>query len=234
MTSAPVATGFFAYLTGAIIMGMSCGTGCSPAISLFLSSYVFNVEGDTKKSLLAFANFFIGKASAVLLVCLAASVIGNVLIGENGYLGKYKLSFLMPLFLIVTGLYMLRKCWNEYRHKGCGHCSKECCHTPSDKFQNVSPLIGGFFYGLTPCAPLIILAGYAVTMPVLQALTISAVFSLSCTVSPLLLMLMLTKLVAVKMHSEVPQLFRFMKIILSAAVLVMGCITLAFGFEPAF
>lgn len=234
MTSAPAVTGFFAYLTGAIIMGMSCGTGCSPAISLFLSSYVFNVDGDTKKSLLAFVKFFIGKASAVLLVCFSASVIGNILIGENGYLGKYKLNFLMPVFLIFTGLYMLKKSWKEYHNKDCGHCSGECCHTPSDKFQNISPLIGGFFYGLTPCAPLIILAGYAVTMPVLHALAISSVFSLSCTVSPLLLMLVLMKLIAVKMRREIPGLFNVLKIILSGAVLIMGCFTLLNGFESTF
>lgn len=231
MTITP-ASGFLAYLAGAVIMGTSCGTGCSPAISLFLSSYVFHADGDTKKSLLAFLKFFVGKAAAVILVCLAAAGIGSVLIGENGYFGQYKLTFLMPLFLICTGVYMLRKCWREFSKKGCGHCSGECHHGTPDRFQNVSPLIGGFLYGLTPCAPLIILAGYAVSMPILKALVIGVVFSMSCTISPLFLMLVLMKLVAVKMRSEVPAFFNIMKIALSAAVLIIGCITMFTGIEP--
>lgn len=224
-------TGFLACLVGAVVMGTSCGTGCSPAISLFLSSYVFHAEGDTRKSIGAFLKFFVGKAAAVILVCLAASVVGDLLIGENGYFHQYKLSFLMPLFLIGTGVYMLRRCWLEYRHKGCGHCSGGCCAESGERFQKVSPLIGGFLYGLTPCAPMIILAGYAVTMPLWEALTVAVVFSLSCTVSPLLLMLILMKLIAVKMQHELPTFFRVMKAVLSGAVLVMGCITLFTGME---
>lgn len=182
------ASGFVACLAGAVAMGTSCGTGCSPAISLFLGSYVFHAEGDTKKSMGAFVKFFAGKAAAVILVCLAASVVGDFLIGENGYFHQYKLSFLMPLFLICSGVYMLRKCWLEHRHKGCGHCAGGCHGGKTERFQDASPLIGGFLYGLTPCAPMIILAGYAVTMPLGQALAIAVVFGLSCTVSPLLLM----------------------------------------------
>lgn len=126
---------------------------------------------------------------------------------------------------------MLRKCWREFSENGCGHCCGECNHGTPDRFQNVSPLIGGFLYGLTPCAPLIILAGYAVSMPILKALVIGVVFSMSCTISPLFLMLVLMKLVAVKMRSEVPAFFNMMKITLSAVVLIIGCMTIFTGME---
>lgn len=233
-----VTTGFIGYLLGSIAMGMTCGTGCSPAISLFLSNYVFQAEGDTKGSMRAFLRFFIGKASAVMIVCLAASYVGNVLIDAGGYLGRYQLRYLMPGFLILTGIYMLRKCWIQYRHKGCAGagCSGHC-HTPApaaseDRLQNASPLIGGFLYGLTPCAPLVLLAGYAVTLGAHQALILGAVFSVSCMVSPLLLVMVLMKLVVVRMRSEVPAFFQLAKAFMSAAVLVMGIVTCYTGIEP--
>lgn len=241
-----VTTGFIGYLIGSIAMGMTCGTGCSPAISLFLSNYVFQAEGDTRRSMLAFLRFFLGKAAAVVLVCLAASYVGSALIDAGGYLGRYQLRYLMPGFLILTGIYMLRKCWLQYRHKGCqsAGCSGHC-HAPvaagsasgetaagEDRVQRMSPLIGGFLYGLTPCAPLVLLAGYAVTLGAHQALVLGAVFSVSCMVSPLLLVVILMRLVVVRMRSEVPAFFRIARAFMSAAVLVMGIVTCYTGIEP--
>lgn len=270
-------TPFLASLLGAVLMGMSCGTGCSPAISVFLSSYIFHAEGDSRVFAASFAKFFFGKTLAVLAVCSAAAAAGTSLLGESGYFGRYTLKYLMPAFLILMGIYLLHKCWSESQNKGCSHCAGHChsghiggSSNKADSRQQIigehaitgghaisgrhavtggrkvfgghrnlrksltdaSPLFGGFFYGLTPCAPLILLAGYAVTLPLARALILGTVFSLSCMVSPLLFMLILMKLVVVKMKQESPGFLRLSKVMISAMVLIIGIVTCFTGLEP--
>ncbi len=211
-------TTFVSCLIGSLAMGLSCGTGCSPVISLFLSSYVVRCQGDTKKSLLSFGQFFLGKAGAVLTVCLIAALTGMAILDSGGYMGKYSLSFLMPIFLLVTGIYMIRELWGE--HKGC----KDCHGCSGSKRAPVdgAPAVCGYIYGLTPCAPLILLAGYALTMNLGQAVILAILFSMASAFSPLLLMLLFMKLVVTRMQDEVPKLLTGLRWVLSAAVFILG------------
>jgi len=223
---------FWGSLAGACLMGMSCGTGCSPAISIFLSSYVFHAEGNTRESLLAFLRFFIGKAVAILMVCAAASLLRIALVEQGGYFGRYKLSLLMPVFLILTGIYMLRRCIREMKGGGCDHCHGACRYGTKSQFTAAGPAIGGFLYGLTPCVPMVLLTGYAVTLPLPLSLLLGAAFSAACMISPLFLMMIFLKLVAFRMYREVPRFFTTTKAILSAGVLILGIVTCFTGIEP--
>lgn len=215
---------FGATLMGAVMMGLSCGTGCSPAISTFLSTYVLHAEGDTRKSFGAFAGFFSGKAASVIGVCLAASLTGTAIVESGGYFGCYDLAFLMPVFLILSGLYLIRRCVQELRGEKCDHCGG-CGHKKA-KLHGSSPLIGGFIYGLTPCAPLVMMAGYSVSLSAFRALVLGTVFSMACTVSPLLLMLFFMRLIAYKMLQEVPKLFQIIRLLMSIAVACIGVVSL--------
>ncbi len=218
-------TTFVSCLIGSLAMGLSCGTGCSPAISLFLSAYVVRCKGDTRRSLVSFAQFFLGKAGAVLLVCLTAALTGQTILNADGYLGKYSLGFLMPAFLAGTGIYMI---WELARGRdgchschSCGGCNNK--ETPVDR----APVVGGFIYGLTPCAPLVILAGYALAMNFGQAMVLAVLFSIASAFSPLLLMMLFMKLVVTRMQDEVPKLLIALRWVLSIVVAVLGIYLLA-------
>lgn len=216
-------TSFVSCLLSSMVMGISCGSGCSPMISIFLTGYVVRAEGNTQKTWRVFAKFFLGKALAVLLVCMTASLVGELFVNEDGYFGKYKFSFLMPAFLIISGIYMLVECISRERKKecsACGSCRKE------NKITNASPLIGGFLYGLTPCAPLIIISGYALTMFLWQALLLGIVFSITCTVAPFILICVITKLVVNKMHEEVPKMFGLVRYGTYGFIIITGFIVL--------
>jgi hypothetical protein len=188
-------------------MGLSCGTGCSPVINLFLTTYVVRCKGDTKRSLLSFAQFFGGKASAVVVVCLAAALTGNVILDAGGYLGKYSLGFLMPAFLLVTGLYMLREMIHS--RNGCeGCCGHGCGSKAKGTLADSAPAVGGFLYALT--------------MNFGQAMILAVLFSLASALSPLLFMVLFMKLVVTKMQDDVPKLVEILRWILSILVLILG------------
>lgn len=215
-----VTTTFVSCLIGSLAMGLSCGTGCSPAISLFLTTYVVRCKGDTRHSLVSFAQFFLGKAGAVLLVCLAAALTGQTILDTDGYLGRYSLSFLMPVFLTATGIYMVWELLHD--HDGCHGChSRGGCKSKGNPMDG-APMACGFIYGLTPCAPLIILAGYALAMNFGQAVVLAVLFSMASAFSPLLLMMLFMKLVVTRMQDEVPKLLNALRWVLSIAVAVLG------------
>ncbi|RDU24998.1 hypothetical protein [Anaerosacchariphilus polymeriproducens] len=216
-------TGFTSCLLSSIVMGLSCGSGCSPMISMFLTGYVVQAEGDSQKTGRVFVRFFMGKALAVLIVCLTASLVGEIFVNEGGYFGKYKFTYLMPIFLIISGIYMLMECIRRSGKKECSTCGS--CKR-DNRITNVSPLIGGFFYGLTPCAPLIIISGYALTMFLWQALILGIVFSITCTLAPFVLIFIITKLVMNKMQEEVPKMFGFVRYGIYVMIIITGVIML--------
>ena len=63
----------------------------------------------------------------------------------------------------------------------------------------------GFGYGISPCAPLILITGYAATLPVGFAAVLGAVFALASTVSPALFLMLLSGVLAKRMRKEIPQ-----------------------------
>ncbi len=219
--------GFAATLLGAVTMGLTCGAGCSPAIAMFLGNYVVQAEGEQKKTLTVFGLFYGGKAAAVLLVCTVAALVGSAVVNADGYLGRYDLDSIMPIFLLVSGLYLLYQCLIEHKKYGCKECKK--CGKRSSYLKYSSPFLGGFIYGLTPCAPLVLLAGYAVTLPFWQAFLLGVVFSVACSVPSLFMILVFAKLLVVKIKQEVPSLLQALKYMMSAAVAGVGAYLLMSG-----
>lgn len=63
----------------------------------------------------------------------------------------------------------------------------------------------GFGYGISPCAPLILITGYAATLPVPFAAVLGAVFAAASTVSPVIIIMVLSGVLAKGMNKEIPQ-----------------------------
>jgi hypothetical protein len=96
-------------LATSLSVGLGCGACCSPAVSVFLSSYIITHAGGMKKSLLAFFSFFIGKVIAVVLLCTLAALIGSQFIDAAGYVGGVNLGLMMELAMIALGLVLIGK-----------------------------------------------------------------------------------------------------------------------------
>ncbi len=213
-------TVFSAVILSTILMGLSCGTGCSPAIGALLSSYVLNLDGNTKKSVKTFILFFVGKMIAILLVCIISSLIGTMFVEEKGYFGKYKTDMLMPVFLIINGIYMMIKIYKEYKNKGCNSCKKNCSN--NEKYYSVSPFAGGFLYGLTPCMPLIIISGYAINLSLIKGIILGMIFSIASAFSPIIIILVIMKLLAVNMIKDTPYSYKIVRIMISIFLIIIG------------
>jgi cytochrome c biogenesis protein CcdA len=109
--------------------------------------------------------------------------------------------------MLAMGIWLLIG-WIRERlgHHSCKSC-KACKTKPlSEDKTHHSALIGmGFGYGISPCAPLILITGYAATLPVGFAAVLGAVFALASTVSPALFLMLLSGVLAKRMRKEIPQ-----------------------------
>jgi xanthosine utilization system XapX-like protein len=62
----------------------------------------------------------------------------------------------------------------------------------------------GVGYGLSPCAPLILITGYAATLTVGHAVVLGFVFALMSMLSPMLMMLVLSGVLGTRLRREIP------------------------------
>ena len=63
-------------LTGGFSIGLGCGTCCSPAIGVFLSTYIVSHSQNMKRRLLYFLVFSLENFSVISL-CMISSYLGN-------------------------------------------------------------------------------------------------------------------------------------------------------------
>ena len=207
-------------LATALSVGLGCGTCCSPAVSVFLSSYIITHAGGMKKSLLAFFSFFIGKVIAVVLLCGLAALIGSQFIDSAGYVGGVNLGQLMELAMIALGLVLIGKWLLDYKNKAnrasrCSGCGGEKKADTSD-FQGAKGLLplftAGFAYGASPCAPLLMMIGVAATLPLATAVLVGGVFAAASTLTPVLLMVLLSGVLSGKIAAEIPRQLQWFRL----------------------
>jgi len=207
-------------LATALSVGLSCGTCCSPAVSVFLSSYIITHAGGLKKSLLAFFSFFIGKVIAVVLLCGLAALIGSQFIDAAGYVGGVNLGQLMELAMIALGLVLIGKWLRDYkktanRASNCSGCGGEKKNRITDArgAKGLLPLFSaGLAYGASPCAPLLMMMGVAATLPLATAVLVGGVFAAASTLTPVLLMVLLSGVLSGKIATEIPRQLQWFRL----------------------
>ncbi len=182
---------FVMALTTAVSVGLGCGTCCSPIMSTFLSTYVVSHSGGVKKGVLSFVSFFFGKMFSVSMLCMIAALFSRQFISDSGYIGSFNLRLFSQAAISVIGVVLAVRWFLELKkQKKCGGC-KECKKTV-EKSGFVPMLAAGLTYGMTPCAPLLLMIGYCFTLPVSLAGVTGIAFSLSSMVSPVLLLVVVT------------------------------------------
>ncbi|MDO9491236.1 sulfite exporter TauE/SafE family protein [Acetobacterium sp.] len=213
-------------LATSLSVGLGCGACCSPAVSVFLSSYIITHAGGMKKSLLAFFSFFIGKVIAVVLLCTLAALIGSQFIDAAGYVGGVNLGLMMELAMIALGLVLIGKWLVDYKKPvnrsnpahSCSGCTVEKKEKKNetrgaDNAKGLIPLFSaGFAYGASPCAPLIMMMGVATTLPLVTAALVGGVFAAASTLTPVLLMVLLSGVLSGKIAKEIPQQLQWFRL----------------------
>ena len=193
-------------------VGMGCGTCCGTGISAFLSGYLITNARSFKESFSGFLRFYVGKVTAVVLVCMTTSVLGKALLDENGYIGAVPLIKVVDLCMVGMGLYLLIDLIREkIGRKSCSHCrSKD--DTGSVPINGAATFLMGVGYGISPCAPLILIAGYCATLPIHYAAAVGAVFAIASSVSPMLILLLLSGVLSGRIYKEIPKFLDWFKV----------------------
>ena len=97
---------------------------------------------------------------------------------------------------------------------GVGFCGKEILH-------GMLWTIGSL-YGISPCAPLILMLGYAVTMPAYAAALTGTVFALSSAIVPTIFMLVLSGVLSPKIMKEMPEYMDWFRLAVYILLLVIA------------
>lgn len=192
-------------------VGMGCGTCCGSGISAFLFGYLTTHTKGIRQSACGFLSFYLGKIIAVTTLCLAASLLGMQILDERGTFFGINVHLAATLMMSVMAVWMIAAWFRERKKKGCSTCGHCKDPHPSDSRPETASSpntlmlwIMGCLYGISPCAPLILILGYAVTMPAYAAVLTGAVFAMSSAVVPSILMLILAGVLSPKIMKEMP------------------------------
>ncbi len=210
----------FPALATAASIGLGCGTCCSPIISTFLSTYVISHAGGVRRGLTSFVSFFLGKMVAVVGLCLASALLSRQFIDESGYIGSFNLRLFSQIAMSIIGAILAIRWFQEFKTrkhcsgcKGCGECEGKTGFVPM--------LLAGLTYGITPCAPLLLMIGYCFTLPVPIAGATALAFSLSSMVSPVLLLVVVTGALSRRMGREIPNAVKWFRLASYLLLMVM-------------
>ncbi len=222
---------FLESLTAATSVGIGCGTCCGSGISVALYSYLTTHMKNIKQSFLGFLEFFLGKCLAVIALCGIASLVGRNIIDETGHIFGVKTALIVDSFMLFMGIWLFIGWIREkYGHKGCKNCegcSGRHSQIPEYKKANHIALISmGIGYGVSPCVPLILMTGYAASLPIGYATLLGAVFAMASTLSPMLFMLLMSGILAGKMYKEIPQYLTWFRFICYITLIVVFSVSL--------
>ena len=213
--------GLLPVLTSALFVGLGCGSCCSPAVSAFLSSYSISHGDGAGQGLKYFLCFFAGKLAAIVFLCIISSVLGVGFVSETGYIGGFNLRLFAQIGMSGAGAYMLFRFFWERKNSRCAVC-KECGKSEEKRKEKSLPLfLAGLAYGFTPCAPMMVILGYAFTLPLVEAALSGTVFSLATMLSPILFVSILTGALSPRLRKEIPGFLSGFKVASYAALIIM-------------
>ncbi len=84
----------------------------------------------------------------------------------------------------------------------------------------------GLAYGATPCAPLIMVAGYAITLSIPEAFLLGTVFALASSLSPMLLIFGLSGALSGKIRSQLGKAMPWVQLTVYIAFLILAIVSL--------
>lgn len=221
-------------LSVATSVGLGCGTCCGSSAGILLSGYVMSHARDTRQSMLAFLSFFLGKIVGVAVLCLVSSLVGRAVFSQGDVLASAWVERAFDLFMVGMGLWFLCGWIREAR--GQRVCGEQCRdhHKMREAMQDgihVPALFAaGAGYGITPCAPLVIVLGLCVTLPVGYAFVTGAAFACASIASPLLLVLVLSGILTTRMHAEIPGMIRWIRLACYLGMVVFFLVDLTLTF----
>lgn len=219
-------------LTGAST-GLSCGVSCgacgNPMVNVFLAGYLFTHTDRMKKSMIAFAGYHTGKALSVSALCLLISWFGRQIVDEQGQIFGINLHGIVytVMLLFVTALIVRWFSDNrKMKHSCCpGACQKQ--KAADNRFGTM--LVYGAVSGISPCASMMVVIGYASALTAGEAVLVGLSFSLANSVIPLILLTCLTGLLTEQMHKEIPAKIRYFQLgtyIVFACVLIKNLLSI--------
>lgn len=233
----------------ALSVGMGCGTCCGSGVSAALFGYLTTHAGGMKHSLRAFVSFYLGKILTVAAVCMGSSLLGRALLQEDGSIGTVNVHQIADLCMIAIGIGMILRWIFEKRRKGCEHCHG--CAGSSGRLQRIRAFFGKWFrterrepevetrkepgsrvshfalaamgagYGISPCAPLIMMAGYAATLGAGAALLTGCVFAAASAVVPMIVILFLSGFLSSRIAKEIPRYIDIFRLISYVLLIVV-------------
>lgn len=211
---------FLPAITTAVSVGLGCGTCCSPIITTFLSTYVVSHSKGAKKGFFSFLSFFFGKMISVSMLCMISALVSSQFINENGYIGSFNLRLFSQMAMSMIGVIMVIRWFFELKkQKKCGRCIG--CGNMQERSGFIPIFMAGITYGITPCAPLLLMIGYCFTMPVSMAGITGVTFSLSSMVSPVLLLVIVSGVLSGKMNKEIPEAVKWFRLVSYILLMVM-------------
>ncbi|MBR6220285.1 MAG: hypothetical protein IKQ80_06970 [Clostridia bacterium] len=182
-------------IASAASVGLGCGAGCGSSASAFLSTYVLSEGRGMGFALRQVLSFYLGKLAAVLLVCLGGALAGRALIQSDGTLLGVSLGKAVYAVMLCAAIRLIYDWFRE--RKGCAIC-RHC----GGRLKAVPSFAVGLAYGLSPCAPLLMVLGYAAALTVPAALMLGTVFALASSLVPALLILALAGALSTKITAQ--------------------------------
>jgi hypothetical protein len=213
----------------AAAIGLSCGTACSPLAGFFLSTYTMGRFNGMPHGVRAFGYFWAGKTVIVSVLVFLSAVLGRAVIGQNGRIAGFDLRLVLDGCLILTGVCLSTRVFLGKKWVTCGDCDASCrCATGEPiGVKGKWPLVTmGVAYGLTPCAPLLLLLLMVAMLPPVQAVGVGLVFCVANSVSPLLFLNILAGFVSQEIRREIPRLIRIFQITVFVSFIIVGVISL--------
>ncbi len=187
-----------------------------------------------------FLTFYLGKIAAVVMLCMVASGLGNTLMDSNGYIGPIAVKNVVDLVMILSGAVLTYKWMREHfgGKKGCDSCHSHHDHdSEKETIKKLSAekpqyllLFGlGGGYGVTPCAPLILILSYCIALPMWGAVLSGVIFTIASSLSPMLLVFLISGGLSGKLHEEAPQFLEYFRLLFYVLLIGFSVFSLMSG-----
>lgn len=196
-------------LVQAVVAAVSAGSACSvcgaSANSAFLSSYIIT----HKKITVPVFSFLVGKTAMTAALCVLSSLFGEKILDSNGLAGRVDVYLMAQVFVLVVAVALaIRWIYYEVRCKGSCHSGGKHCAGAYARQESacgsIALFASGAACGATPalrCSLYSAMQRY----PPLEAIASGAAFSITGFLSPVIIWLAISRLLAKQMHREILQ-----------------------------